>query len=165
MDVAAEIHKIINATIIFSQNNQDLTKIAELLHLTKNFLFVLDTNKEVPYRIAIICEYLEGIGELLPSLDVQTVINYLNDPTNKAQQQDICADVNKVLIKYFDPDKINPNLVIFWLGRSCNWQEIKIMSTLMLFLEPAQQKSVLDFDKNFLVDPKLQFLKNCLPKE
>ena len=164
MEAVAEVNKIIQASIKFAQNTQDEEQLTSLLHLTREFMFILDSDKSGQYKTALLEEYLEDIAEVVPNTKKPELIAYIKN-LPASEQLELTNAVREVIPKFFDPLEINPHLVTFWLDRTCDMLEIKTMAALMLLLEPPQQQKILMYDKSFKNDPKWQQLFSCLPKD
>ncbi len=161
MNFEMEFEKYLLASIEKVNSQQDEASVREVLHYTYGLTYILDNNKELEYKIAIILEYLEGMQNFFPAL--HAVVKELTALRDVSIKQQLVAKAQQILIQRIDPDQVSPALVTFWLQRNCNMQEIKYMDTMMLFLSKEQQQKILQYDKGFLQDPYLQLLKRCLP--
>jgi hypothetical protein len=161
MDVAKALQEIINSTVNTVQQSSDQPLIENVLFLTNNMLYVLDDNKSVDYKIAILSEYLEGIANVVKTPNVVDLLTLLQKSDKKDQQQ-IINQVHNIIHQFFSPQQVNPQMVVFWLQKPCDIQTLKHMDTLMLFLSKEQQSKVVQLDKTFLHDPTLVKIKTAL---
>ena len=160
MDVSNEVQNVLVASIDKVKTLKDEESLKKILLLTKDLLFCLDENKAYDYKLALIMEYLEGMQQFVPTN--QDVLDNAPHADSKVVNEQI-GKTREVILKFINPDEINPVLVTFWLQRTCNLEEIKSMAVLMVFLDKEQQNKILSFDKEFQKDAHLQLLTKCLP--
>lgn len=121
----------------------DEKKVKDMIHITQNFLLILDANKADNYKLALAEEFIDEAGHIMG-------INYETD-----------LEVNRMfntLIAYIPIDRLNPQLVTFWLGKSCDEHQIKNMQTLMLYLDNAQKAHIFNMDEELRADPLVSAL-------
>lgn len=165
MDVAKEVNDIIRASIEYAQKTSDEANLAELLRITRDFLFILDTDKAPEYKMALLEEYLEDIAAIVPVAQNDSLVKEILSVKDRNKEAEIAEEIHILLAKFFDPSEVNPHLVAFWLDCTCDLQQIKNMAALMLMLDSSQQQRILAYDKQFMNDQKFQQLRACLPKE
>lgn len=165
MDVAKEVNDIIRASIDYAQKTSDEANLTELLRITRDFLFILDTDKAPEYKMALLEEYLEDIAAIVPVSQNAVLLKEILSIKDRNQEADIAEQIHTLVAKFFDPNEVNPHLVTFWLDTTCDLQQIKNMAALMLMLDSSQQQRILSYDKQFMNDQKFQQLRTCLPKE
>lgn len=164
MDVAKEVNNIIKASIEYAQRTSDEGSLTELMRITRNFLFILDTEKSPDYKMALLEEYLEDVAAIIPSSQNKELLAEILKIKDKKQEAEVAEQVHALIRQFFDPQDVNPHLVTFWLDTTCDLQQIKGMAALMLMLDSEQQKKILAYDKQFMNDTKFQQLRTCLSK-
>ncbi|HSX20297.1 MAG TPA: hypothetical protein VLG38_04125 [Gammaproteobacteria bacterium] len=161
-DFGKQIRDLLNATVTTVQNSNDETLIKSILQHSKNLFFIIDQDKSVDYKVAIIAEYLECISASMPNSNAAQLMQTVMAIRDKSTQQKFVDESMAAIVQFFDPNDVSPALIAFWLQRSSTMQELKKMDALMMFLTKDQQAKVLAYDKQFLLDPRLQLLQKCL---
>lgn len=162
MDVTAKFRDIITDTIKFIHSDATPEVVKTILNLTQNLLFLLDDTKSSSYKIAITCEYLEGLETIFNVNSVSELRLYLQTLKSSQDQAQACTAVQNVLEQYINLELLSPQIVVFWLQKSCGPQELKKMGAIMLFLSKEQQEQILKRERDLLSDPVFQKLKNGL---
>lgn len=187
VDSASLVQRIVVETISFVQelsashvksgakSESSTTKkpLTNLLRLCKNFLSVLDEQKSMPYKLAIVDEFLEAVRTVARTNIVSGFDTLENNvyrmqqyiqliQTEPEKQQILLAQVTAAVNHFIDPNSLQPPTVIFWLKEPCTMHVLKKMQTLMLFLPKSLHVKVLQHDTALLHDKKIQFLLECI---
>lgn len=162
MDISKEIKAIFNTIIGVVRHSNDPEVLHNIVHLTRNMLYILDEKKALDYKAAILLEYLEGVAPIVDEVEVNQLVATIKQSKDKIKLEQIIKSTQQMILHYFDPRALTPQIVVFWLDRHSTAQELKNMDTLMLFLTKEQQQKVLQMDKSLKHDPLITKIKQAL---
>ncbi len=96
-----------------------------LLQSTKGLLLLLDEQKSDPYKLALAEEFVEESESILqttftPEYDVNEIFD--------------------VICTYVPIEKLTPQLVTFWLKKTCDTNQLKNMKLISLFLNEQEKQ-------------------------
>ncbi len=160
MQEADDFIIVIKESIAMVQGTEDKSVIKILVPAALNLSYLFDEMKEPAYKIAFLIEYLENIVTLVPR--AEQVLQQLYDCKDAKLQNILCEEIANFLTEAIEREHLNPDLVTFWLQKTCDLHQIKNMNSLMLFLTPEQQKLILARDKSLMGDPKFILINSVL---
>lgn len=142
--------------------NLEAKDVAKIMLLTSNLLYILDPNKAIDYKIALIQEYLEGMQNISPDPS-KDLLTYIATIQNKDEKELLVIDFTTLIFELADIIQLTPMHTPFWLQKNSSMQSIKEMEAILLFLNRKQQQKIFSYDESLMQDKKWQILKNSLP--
>lgn len=109
------------------------TAAQELVQNTRSLLLLLDQQKSDPYKLALAEEFIEETESIMqtkftPDYDLNEIFD--------------------VLSTYVPIDKLTPQLVTFWLKRTCDTNQLKNMKLIVLFLNDQEKEKIYAKDES-----------------
>lgn len=183
MDYSNLAHKIIAQTVAVMQEllasyyvdvekEKDKKAIIHLLKIVKEFLYIQDVKKAANYKIAILVEFLETMTVIIQDnispiythlhADIDLMFEYIEQiKNNTPAQEELSSSISERLDHFYDFDRIDPELVVFWLNTTCTFEELRSMQAFVLFVPKSLHTKIFERDVSLREDRNVALLLEC----